>query len=91
MLGEPIQVVPIVTYGKQWQAKGGRQQTSENLETTEVMGLTGRFSCDLLRALVCHQSHKLTTYTFGQAIEAVLGEPTELVLPEVPRLMASGL
>jgi hypothetical protein len=38
--------------------------------------------------MVNHQSHKLTTYTFGQAIEAVLGEPTELVLPEV-RLMAS--
>jgi hypothetical protein len=32
---------------------------------------------------VCHQSHKLTTYSFGQAAEAVLGEPTALVLPEV--------
>lgn len=81
--GEAIKVVPIVTYGKQWQAKGGRQQMSENLETTEVVGLTGRFSCDLLRAMVSHQSHKLTTYTFAQAVEAVLGEPTELMLPEV--------
>lgn len=80
---ETTKVVPIVTYGKAWQAKGGRQQTSENLETTEVVGLTGRFSCDLLRALVNHQSHKLTTYAFSQAVEEVLGEPTELVLPEV--------
>ena len=38
-----------------------------------MTGLGGRFSLDLLRALVCHQGHKLTTYSFGQAVEAVLG------------------
>ena len=82
---ETTRVVPIVTYGKAWQAKGGRQQTAENLETTEVTGLSGRFSCDLLRALVCHQAHKLTTHSFAQAVSAVLGEETELVMPEVLR------
>ena len=64
-------------------AAGARQQTSENLETHEVTGLGGRFSLDLLRALVCHQTHKLTTYSFGQAVEAVLAEETELILPAV--------
>ena len=39
-----------------WASRAGaRQQTSENLETHEVTNLAGRFSLDLLRALVCHQ------------------------------------
>ena len=49
--------------------------------------MTGRFSCDLLRALVNHQAHKLTTYSFSHAVEAVLGEPTELLCPEVLQAM----
>ena len=82
--GVETKVVSVVTYSKAWASRAGaRQQTSENLETHEVVGLGGRFSLDLLRALVCHQTHKLTTYSFGQAAEAVLGEETELVLPAV--------
>ena len=60
----------ISTYTKAWAAKGGRQQ-SENLETHEVVGLTGRFSLDALRAIVVHQTHKLTTYSFEQTIQTV--------------------
>ena len=72
--GVGTRVVSVVTYSKAWASRpGARQQTSENLETHEVTGLGGRFSLDLLRALVCHQGHKLTTYSFGQAVEAVLG------------------
>jgi hypothetical protein len=81
--GAETKVVRIVTYSKAWVKAGTRQQTSENLETHEVTGCAGRFSLDVLRALVCHQKHKLTTYSFAQAVEAVLGEPTELVLPQV--------
>jgi hypothetical protein len=60
----------ISTYTKAWAAKGGRQQ-SENLETHEVTGLTGRYSLDALRAIVVHQTHKLTTYSFEQTIQTV--------------------
>ena len=76
-------VQSVVTYSKAWAARGQRQQTSENLETHELMNVAGRFSLDLLRALVCHQTFKLTTYSFYQAVEAVLNEETELILPEV--------
>ena len=75
-------VKDIVTYNKQWVAKGGRQQ-SENVETHEVTGVAGRFVLDLLRAVLVHQTHKLTTYSFAQAVESVLAEETEVVLPEV--------
>ena len=78
-------VVSVVTYTKAWAAKAARQQTSENLETHELTNLAGRFSLDLLRALVCHQTHKLTAYSFAQGIERVLGEETELVVPDVLR------
>lgn len=83
-LGTPTRVSSVVTYSKAWASRAGaRQQTSENLETHEVMGVAGRFSLDLLRALVCHQTHKLTTYSFHQAVQAVLNEESEQVLPEV--------
>ena len=39
----------------------------------QVTGCAGRFALDVLRALVCHQAHKLTTYSFEQAVEAVCG------------------
>ena len=48
-----------------------------------MVGLGGRFSLDILRTLVCHTTHKLTTYSFGQAVEAVLNDETELILPSV--------
>jgi hypothetical protein len=41
-------------------------ETSENLETHELTNVSGRYSLDVLRALVCHQTHKLTTYSFSQ-------------------------
>ena len=49
--------------------------------------MSGRVTLDLLRALVCHQAHKLTTYSFAQAVSAVLGETTE----EVPPPSAAGM
>ena len=74
----------VITYSKAWASRAGaRQQTSENLETHELTNVAGRFSLDLLRALVCHQTHKLTTYSFHQSVDAVLQDETELVLPEV--------
>ena len=36
-----------------------------------VVGLTGRYSLDALRAIVVHQTHKLTTYSFEQTIQTV--------------------
>ena len=59
----------VETYSKAWVAKGGRQQAVENLETHEVVGCTGRFSLDVLRALVIHQTHKLTSYSFAQVLD----------------------
>jgi len=82
-LGDATKVVSINTYSKAWVSKGGRQQTSENLETHEVVGCVGRYSLDALRAVVVHQTHKLTSYSFAQAIEAVLGEATEVIEPSV--------
>ena len=72
-LGGETKVASVTTYTKAWTARGGRQQTAENLETHEVTGCAGRFALDVLRALVCHQAHKLTTYSFEQAVEAVRG------------------
>ena len=55
----------------------------------QVTGCAGRFALDVLRALVCHQAHKLTTYSFEQAVEAVRGA----LQPYVARLQpcVSGL
>ena len=69
-VGGETKVASVTTYSKAWTARGGRQQTAENLETHEVTGCAGRFALDVLRALVCHQAHKLTTYSFEQAVEA---------------------
>jgi hypothetical protein len=52
---------------------GGRSHPSTPPAWWQVTGCAGRFALDVLRALVCHQAHKLTTYSFEQAVEAVRG------------------
>ena len=81
-MGGVTKVVSVTTYTKAYVSRGGRQQ-SENIETHEVTDCSGRFTLDVLRALVVHQTHKLTSYSFEQAVQAVLNEETEELLPQV--------